>query len=312
MTRDDLTVNVSIIIVNYNTKQLLADCLNSIYEQTKDIKFEVIVSDNGSTDGSIEMLKADFPQVILIENNANLGFGAANNRGLAIAKGKYIFYLNSDTILLNNAVKIFFDYFEEHGKKENIGALGANLLDTKDNIILSCGNFPDYKKYMSDLIHVLYGFTKLTLLHLIFKKPFPIFNRPRYTKILGEVDYITGADLFLRNDDFAEYDENIFMYCEEVLLEWKLMRQNKKRILIDGPRIIHLEGASAEKNTRDVIHERASFSHIQNAISRIFYFRKTGVSFLHILILKIITTFLWLNPYLYPKTSKYIKKLWQQ
>ena len=104
--------DVSIIIVNYNTKQLLADCLKSIYEQTNNIDFEVIVSDNGSVDGSIEMLKRDFSQVILIENNANLGFGAANNRGLEVAKGKYIFYLNSDTVLLNNAVKIFFDYLE--------------------------------------------------------------------------------------------------------------------------------------------------------------------------------------------------------
>ena len=134
-------MDVSIIIVNYNTKQLLADCLNSIYEQTKDINFEVIVSDNGSKDGSIEMLKADFPQVILIENNANLGFGAANNRGLAIAKGKYIFYLNSDTILLNNAVKYFFDYFEENGDKENIGALGGNLLNTQGYTTDSGGTF---------------------------------------------------------------------------------------------------------------------------------------------------------------------------
>ena len=127
-------MDVSIIIVNYNTKQLLKDCLNSIYEHTENISFEVIVSDNGSKDGSIEMLKAEFPQVILIENNANLGFGKANNKGLAIAKGKYIFYLNSDTILLNNAVKLFFDYFEENGKKENIGALGCNLLDKQGNI----------------------------------------------------------------------------------------------------------------------------------------------------------------------------------
>ncbi|MGN0729950.1 glycosyltransferase [Treponema sp.] len=102
------TLDVSIIIVNYNTLELTKNCLKSIFEQTNGILFEVIVSDNGSTDGSIEMIKSEFPQVILIENNANLGFGAANNRGLKIEKGKYIFYLNSDTVLLNKAVKIFF------------------------------------------------------------------------------------------------------------------------------------------------------------------------------------------------------------
>ena len=102
-------MDVSIIIVNYNTKDLIKNCIDSIYEQTKDIKFEIIVSDNGSVDGSIEMIKSEFPNVILIENNANLGFGTANNRGLKIAKGKYIFYLNSDTVLLNNAVKLYPD-----------------------------------------------------------------------------------------------------------------------------------------------------------------------------------------------------------
>ena len=88
-------MDVSIIIVNYNTRELLRDCLISIYKHTTEINFEVIVSDNGSVDGSIEMLKQDFPQVVLIENNANLGFGRANNRGLAIAKGKCIVYRDS-------------------------------------------------------------------------------------------------------------------------------------------------------------------------------------------------------------------------
>ena len=102
-------MNVSVIIVNYNTKELTKNCLASIFEKTKNIDFEVIVSDNGSTDGSIEMIKSDFPQVVLIENNANLGFGKANNIAAKIAKGKYLLFLNSDTILLNNAVKEFFD-----------------------------------------------------------------------------------------------------------------------------------------------------------------------------------------------------------
>ena len=105
-----MSMDVSVIIVNYNTKELTRNCLKSVFEKTKGVNFEVIVSDNGSTDGSIEMIKSEFPEVILIENNANLGFGAANNRALKIARGKYVFYLNSDTLLLNNAVKIFFDY----------------------------------------------------------------------------------------------------------------------------------------------------------------------------------------------------------
>ena len=164
-------MNVSIIIVNYNTKKLLSDCLKSIYEQTKDLEFEVIVSDNGSTDGSIEMLKSDFPQVILIENNANLGFGTANNRGLSVAKGKYIFYLNSDTILKNNAVKYFFDFWENSPEPEKIGGLGANLLNSAGETIHSYDkNLFTINGYFSKLIHLVYGTYKLTLLNLIFRK----------------------------------------------------------------------------------------------------------------------------------------------
>lgn len=118
--------DVSVIIVNYNTRALLRGCLASLYDKTEGLDFEVIVSDNGSTDGSAEMVRREFPQVVLVENMANLGFGAANNRALDRAGGKYVFYLNSDTLLQNNAVKIFYDYWESH-PEENLGALGCNL-----------------------------------------------------------------------------------------------------------------------------------------------------------------------------------------
>lgn len=85
------SLDVSIIIVNYNTKDLTRNCLKAVFEQTKNISFEVIVSDNGSNDGSIEMIKSEFPQVILIENNENLGFGAANNCGGKNCKRKIYF-----------------------------------------------------------------------------------------------------------------------------------------------------------------------------------------------------------------------------
>ena len=88
------SLNVSVVIVSFNTCNLLRDCLKSIYENTSGVLFEVIVSDNGSVDGSVEMVKKEFPQVVLVENNANLGFGTANNRGLDVAKGEFVFYLN--------------------------------------------------------------------------------------------------------------------------------------------------------------------------------------------------------------------------
>lgn len=131
-------MDVSIIIVNYNTKQLLSDCLSSIKEKTFGIEYEVIVVDNDSTDGSQEMLRQDFQWVRLVESGENLGFGKANNLGMSVANGKYFFLLNSDTLLINNAVKHFFDYAESNS---DFGALGAILFGSDNKPCHSYGSF---------------------------------------------------------------------------------------------------------------------------------------------------------------------------
>ena len=303
-------MDVSVIIVNYNTCEITKNCLKSVYEKTQDISFEVIVSDNGSKDGSQDMIRTEFPQVILIENNANLGFGMANNRALAVAKGKYVFYLNSDTILLNNAAKIFFDYWENAVDKDTIGALGANLLDTQGHIIHSHGDFPDIDSVMKDTIKALYGTSKLTVLNVLFRKQISSYNQNSpEEKILGEVDSIIGADLFLKNDEYAYFDEHYFMYCEEVDLQYRLALVEKKRILIDEPKIIHLNGASSKKNTPDAVHLFSNVSSIYNNLSRIYFFRKHGANRFKIFIIKTALFFIWLNPLLFSKTKHYIPRL---
>lgn len=231
-------MDVSIIIVNYNTKELICNCLKSIFEQTKNISFEVIVSDNGSIDGSIERIKQEFPQVTLIENNTNLGFGAANNRGLEISKGKYIFYLNSDTVLLNNAVKIFFDYWENSPEKEKIGALGCNLRNSNNEIVISFANFPTVKNEKRYLWHCFFSSLYIKKLFYQVKK---IKQRQKY---IGEVEFIIGADLFLRNDEYAKFDEDYFMYYEESDLQLKLENKGRKRLIVAGAEILHFEGGS--------------------------------------------------------------------
>jgi len=309
-------MDVSIIIVNYNTKQLLSDCLKSIYEQTKDIDFEVIISDNGSVDGSIEMLKNDFPQVVLLENNANLGFGAANNRGLTVAKGKYIFYLNSDTILLNNAVKHFFDYFEENGEKENIGALGCLLKNKDHGQALSGGAFLGknlklaiflknhfyyiFSSYYKAIKHYLFGYQ----LKKIIDTPKEIIQNE------GFVDSIIGADLFLKNNEFARFDENYFMYCEEVDLQYQMYKNGLNRKLIASPQIIHLEGCSSKKEVFEVL-DLASFSKINDTISRIYFLKKNKLNRIKIFIIQIMTLILWINPLIFSSTKTYIKYIFQ-
>lgn len=242
-------MNVSVIIVNYNTKELLQNCIDSIESQTKDIRYEIIVSDNASTDGSIEVLellskKMDNLQVVY--NASNLGFGAANNRALPLAKGKYIFYLNSDTVLENNAIKILFDYWEQSDEAEQIGALGCFLENLDHKPIHSWGRFLTTLGVFKALIHMTYVAWRKQIPKSggIIEKTNEVFEVP---------GYITGADLFLRNDSLAYFDERYFMYAEEADLEYNNFEKNGlKRLIIPEARIIHLEGASGRNDAKQV------------------------------------------------------------
>lgn len=299
------SIDVSIIIVNFNTKELLRNCLNSILSNTKNISYEIIISDNGSSDGSIDMVKMDFPSVILIENNQNLGFGKANNIGLSNAKGKYIFYLNSDTIFENNAIKIFYDYFELHDEIK-IGALGCNLRDNYGYITHSYGNFPTIKKSISYVLNLLLKNIIKSILYVLH-----INNKSKEIPCLpyfGEVDYITGADLFIKNNEYAKYNENFFLYYEETYLEWMMKEAGYKRIIIDGPLIKHFTRGGVKKNFRETFLSR---SFIESFYSMITYFnlqkKKRGLGVLCFLI-----TLIYLNPIFIPKNIEIIKTIWRK
>ena len=296
-------INVSIIIVSYNTKELTHNCLKSVFEQTVNIDFEVIVSDNGSTDGSVEMIKKYFPQVALIENGANLGFGMANNRGLKVAKGKYIFYLNSDTILLNNAVKIFFDYWENAEDKESIGALGGILLDKDLNRIHLGASFPTYQSICKEQqrrlsLHIFKSICRFCHLKKFYRKVAGM-KVQKNSEYSDEIEYITGADLFLKNDANARFDEKFFLYYEETDLQLRLLEQNLSRRIVPEVRIIHL----TKKEDKDF--SISTFSDVCNQISAIRYARKNlgkKAFFLYILI-----KLDWLNPYIRSPLKKVLE-----
>jgi GT2 family glycosyltransferase len=300
--------DVSIIIVNYNTRQLLYNCLISIYRETRNIDFEIIVSDNGSTDGSIEMLQTEFSGVVVIKNNANIGFGPANNKGLDIATGKYIFYLNSDTILLNNAVKTFYDYWENYYDRDNLGALGCNLINEKFEIIHSYGKFPQTFNTIKYLIYLNLKLFIKTIFYLVNYDYQYFHNKIIIQKYIGEVDYITGADLFVKKDEIKKYDEMFFLFYEETDLQYQMYSAGKKRLLIDGPIIQHLKGGSNKARNNFEIY--ASFSVIQSYISCILFFRKNfPIEKNRINIIKFFTILLLCNPFLIKKTYKYIYKV---
>lgn len=302
-------MDVSIIIVNYNTKNLLKNCLTSIYRQVKEISFEIIVSDNGSTDGSQELITSNFPEVILIENNANLGFGAANNKALQIAKGNFIFYLNSDTILLNNAPSIFLNYWNANYATQNLGAIGANLLDKENNVIHSSGEFAGYKLSIKQLLKMGITNFALSIFYILHISPAKFTHSEKCPFYTGPVDYITGADLFLKNDSFAKYDENFFLYFEEADLQRHMSLQKKNRMLIDGPLIQHLCGGTVGNDFS--IKRKASFSRIQFELSRIKFLKKYNSNSFLLFITKLLVTINWLNPFLFGNTKHYLKQLWK-
>ncbi len=229
--------DVSIIIVNYNTRDLLSDCIASILEKTKGVDYEVIVVDNDSHDGSLTMLRERYPEVKAIEAGSNLGFGRANNLGMSNAVGKYLFLLNSDTILLNDAVSEFYRQAEEMAARgENPGVLGAILLG-KDR--KPCHSFGRFITPASELREV-------TAKYLRFLKD-PENTSPRPVAGLRNVDYVTGADMFLPKKVFEAtggFDPDFFMYCEEVDWQKRMSLLGYSRIIVAGPEIIHLEGGS--------------------------------------------------------------------
>ena len=250
---------VSIIIVNYNTKDLLQNCLHSIYDKTISIDFEVIVIDNASKDGSVDLVKNGFKNVIIIENSINLGFGNANNLGIQIATGKYIFLLNSDTILLNNSVKILANYLD---KNPEVAISGGNLYNIALKPTIS------FCQFMPGILNDFDIFSGGILSKILYRKNFHYNYLDKNIFING---YISGADMFIRKDILNRtglFDSDFFMYFEETELTWRIRNMGYKIASVPEAKIIHLEGAS------EIIKS--------NTLKRFFkskyiYFNKTGM-----------------------------------
>ena len=124
-------INLSIVIVNWNARDLLRECLQSVYAQSQAFNFEVVVVDNASSDGSAEMVKREFPRARLIENQENLGFARANNQAIRQSIGRFVVLLNSDTVVLSHALDRMVAFMKEH---QDVDALGPMLLNTDGSL----------------------------------------------------------------------------------------------------------------------------------------------------------------------------------
>lgn len=235
---DEKNTDVSIIIVNYNTCELLTKCIQSIYSITSDVDFEIIVVDNDSVDNSVETLQSKFKEVKLIQSSSNLGFGKANNLGLKVASGRNIFFLNSDTLLLNNAIKILSDYIDSNPE---VGICGGNLYTST---LAEANSFCRIMPGIFSEINVM-SLTKIS--KLIYGKN-SSFN---YTLNPLEVAYITGADMMIPKqilDKVGGFDPDFFLYFEETELTLRIKKAGYMVKSVPAAKIIHLEGASSKDN----------------------------------------------------------------
>ena len=233
-------MDVSIIIVNWNTCKITCECLQSVHEQTVKSKIEVIVIDNASTDDSVRMIKEKFPQVRLIENSANRGFAAANNQGIRVAKGRYLLFLNSDTLVLDGAIDKVVSFADGN---PDAAVVGCCVLNADKTLQSTCFMFPS----------VLNMLLSSTYLYKLFPKS-KLFGRERMSwwdrTDVREVDVVTGCFMLVRREAIKQVgmmDEKFFMYGEET--DWCYRFKQAGWMVVFAPvgEIIHLAGQSSHK-----------------------------------------------------------------
>lgn len=227
-------MDVSIIIVNYNTSKLINDCIDSIFDKVKDIEYEIVIVDNNTENLKSMIVSSGDPRVKLLQLPENVGFGRANNEGAKIAQGRNLFLLNPDTLLLNNAVKILSDYLDAN---PDCGGCGGNLFDENLKPRHS------YQIIMPGFIDSLDLFSNRKITRLFYRGN----NEFNNTDEPLRVGYITGADLMIPKNVFVEvngFDPSFFMYYEETDLCKRISNAGMRIVSVPQSKIIHLVGMS--------------------------------------------------------------------
>ncbi len=237
-------MKVSVIIVNYNVKYFIEVCLHSVFRAAEGMAVEVIVVDNNSKDDSCAMIRAKYPEVILIENKNNAGFSKANNQGVAIAKGEYILFVNPDTVMPEDFLQQLVGYMDQHPEA---GSIGPKLIDGKGQYA------PDGKKSFPSLSVAIF---KTTGINKIFSKS-PYFNKYYAVHVdkdeVAAVDMLSGCCMLVRHSVIKEiggaFDEAYFMYCEDFDLSYRIQKAGYKNIYYPKTTLIHYKGESTRKAT---------------------------------------------------------------
>jgi hypothetical protein len=238
-------LDLSIVIVNYNVKEFLQNLLHSIEKASSNISKEIIIIDNASDDGSVEVIKDKFPSTKLIENKINVGFGKANNQGLEIARGEHILFINPDCIVSEDTFDKLITFFESN---PNCGLAGCKILNSDGSLQLACRrSFPGPWT----------SFTKVTGLSGLFpnSKIFARYNLTyRDENKTYEVDAVSGSFMMMRRDVYKKtggFDEQFFMYGEDLDLCYRVQKAGYKVFYVHNTQVIHYKGESTKRSNLD-------------------------------------------------------------
>jgi len=259
-------MELSIIIVSYNTRELLRQCLGTVYRTTSGLEFEVIIVDNGSTDESIRMVKENFAEVILIQNNQNVGFAKANNQAICISQGEFLLLLNSDAVLHENTVDILVKHLRTHSDG---AAVGPKVTFPGGRLQSKGEQFPYLGKSVLDLFRIQRILADETLWRLF----------PKYfwdDSVSRPVDWVIGCCLMLRRDAVDRVgllSEKFFFYGEEAEWCYRAKKAGHEIWYVADANVTHYnEGSFAENRTE------------LRAMGTAFFYKETRKTFVGIVI----------------------------
>lgn len=271
-------MDISIVIVNYNTKKLTLECIQSIYTFVLSYELEIFVVDNNSSDDSVTAIQSAFPQVNLIANEENVGFSKANNQAIRQARGKYILLLNSDTIVMENTLATMIQYMDEH---QEVGAAGCEVLLPDATLDKACHRgFPTPEAsfyYMTGLAKKYPKSPKYNSYHKSYLN----------MRAIHEIDCLVGAFMLVRKetiDQVGMLDEEFFMYGEDIDWCYRIKEGGWKIIYNPSVSIIHYKGASSKKKPVKITYEfhRAMYLFHKKHYAKKYSFIINGVVYLGI------------------------------
>ena len=240
----DEQLELSIIIVNWNSKDYLQKCIASILDSKSNIQHEIVVIDGGSFDGAGEMLKQCYPQVKFIQSDKNLGFAKANNVAFKASSGNHILFLNPDTEVVVPAIDILFEQMQ---KLPKAGAIGCKLLNADGSVQTSCiQSFPTILSQLlnSEFLRAVFPKSRLWGMEALFNAT----NEP------AEAEMLSGACLMMRRTLFEQvgyFSEEYFMYAEDVDLCYKVIQAGYKNYYVPNATVFHFGGGSSKQRPSD-------------------------------------------------------------